>query len=207
MGRPKKVEAELLLAAAQQVVVDRGAAHLTLDAVANDAGVSKASVLYDYKSKDALVHALVTSKFDAAARKIEAAKTAFEDGEDAGIRARLAVANEFRPSVDDRAVAIAVISAMAGNCELREVGRAFYKAAIDDVVRTASSPRGALLAFLAMEGLQRLDYLGFVQWTQEEFDGLLRDIAWLASEIPDTQAGPDDPGDRPPMGPSPKTSP
>lgn len=192
MGRPKKVEAELLLEAAQHVVVDQGAAHLTLNAVANDAGVSKASVLYDYKSKDALIHALVTSKLDAAARKIDTARQALEGSEDAGIRARLAVANEFRPSVDDRAVAIAVISAMSGNAELREVGRAFYKAAIDDVVKTASSPRGALLAFLAMEGIQRLDYLGLVQWTQEEFDTLLRDIEWLCSQTPAVPARPED---------------
>lgn len=182
MGRHKKIEKALLLEAARHVVVDRGAANLTLEAVASDAGISKASVLYDYKSKDALVHALVSSKLDAAAKKIEQAKEALGNGKDAAIHARIAVANEFRPSRDDRSVAIAVISAMAGNAALRETGQAFYRAAVDDVVATASRPRGAMLAFLALEGLYKVDFLGFLEWSQDEFDALLRDIRWLSGQ-------------------------
>ena len=51
MGRKRTIEPDAVLDAAEQVVMRDGAARLTLDAVACAAGISKASVLYDYKTK------------------------------------------------------------------------------------------------------------------------------------------------------------
>lgn len=184
MGRHRKVERDVLLDAAQQVVVDRGAAHLTLDAVASDAGVSKASVLYGYKSKDVLVHSLVTHKLEAAKARVEQAKESLEDPTDSGIRARIAITAKQRLSIDDRSVALAVISAMAGNLALRDAGRAFFKDAVDDVLGTATSRKGAMLAFLALEGLRKLDYLDVYRWSRDEYEAILEDIAWLAGQEP-----------------------
>ena len=55
MGRKRVIDQEQVLDAAQRVVARDGAARLTLDAVAEEAGISKASVIYDYKSKQALI--------------------------------------------------------------------------------------------------------------------------------------------------------
>ena len=47
-----------LLDAARQILVERGAGHLTLDAVAELAGVSKGGLLYHFPSKPALIEGL-----------------------------------------------------------------------------------------------------------------------------------------------------
>lgn len=52
---------ESLLASAARVVKEDGAAHLTLDRVAREAGVSKGGLLYHFPTKDALVTALLES--------------------------------------------------------------------------------------------------------------------------------------------------
>src|SRR5665213_38778 len=49
-----------ILDAAQQVVLRDGVGHLTLDAAAAEAGLSKGGVLYHYPTRDALVAAMVT---------------------------------------------------------------------------------------------------------------------------------------------------
>ncbi|HFL8188134.1 TPA: helix-turn-helix domain-containing protein [Stenotrophomonas maltophilia] len=55
MGRRKSIDPQHVLDAAERVVAQVGAARLTLDAVAAEAGVSKASVVYDFQSKAGLI--------------------------------------------------------------------------------------------------------------------------------------------------------
>ncbi len=49
-----------ILDAAEQIVLRDGVGHLTLEASATEAGLSKGGVLYHYPSRDALVAAMVT---------------------------------------------------------------------------------------------------------------------------------------------------
>lgn len=48
-----------ILDAAQQVAAERGAGHVTLDAVAKAAGLSKGGVLYHFPNKDSLVNGML----------------------------------------------------------------------------------------------------------------------------------------------------
>ena len=57
MGRLRIIDRDAVLTAAERVVRRDGAARLTIEAVAAEAGISKASVLYDYKTKQALIKA------------------------------------------------------------------------------------------------------------------------------------------------------
>jgi AcrR family transcriptional regulator len=64
MNAAKKTKAqsatrEALLQAASQVVMDKGIESLTLNAVAQQAGVSKGGLLYHFPNKDALIGGLV----------------------------------------------------------------------------------------------------------------------------------------------------
>ncbi|MDV1102126.1 TetR/AcrR family transcriptional regulator [Raoultella ornithinolytica] len=60
MGRKKEISTDSILDAAEQVIGQIGVAKLTIDAVAAQARISKASVLYVHKTKQALLEALVT---------------------------------------------------------------------------------------------------------------------------------------------------
>lgn len=63
MGKAEKTRGKLL-DAGRRIALDEGAAQLTLDQVAERAGVSKGGVLYHFGSKSALLEALVTSFLD-----------------------------------------------------------------------------------------------------------------------------------------------
>ena len=52
---------ENLLVAAETVIIEKGFAHLTLEAVAAQANLSKGGLLYHFPTKDALIEALVTT--------------------------------------------------------------------------------------------------------------------------------------------------
>ena len=61
-----------LLEAAGRVVLERGAAGLTLEAVADAAGLSKGGLLYHYASKEALLTAMVQRLVDVTEERIDA---------------------------------------------------------------------------------------------------------------------------------------
>ena len=59
MSRPPSIDRGQVLDAAEAIVVQRGAAELTLDAVAQAVGVSKGGIQSCYGTKDKLIAALV----------------------------------------------------------------------------------------------------------------------------------------------------
>ncbi len=183
MGRKRSIEPDAVLDAAEKVVIRDGAARLTLDAVACAAGISKASVLYDYKNKHALIKAVVERRV-AAYRACEREAAAEMGGaEDAAIRSRIAVASDSLTD-EDRAVALGLLASLAQEAELREpIARAFGER-IAEVRRTSRNPRGALLAFLALEGLMSLEWLGLHTWAPEERARLISEIGWLVDQTP-----------------------
>lgn len=61
---PRPSSRESIIDAAEAVVVEAGAAHLTLDAVAAKAGISKGGLMYHFPSKDALLKAMVSRLMD-----------------------------------------------------------------------------------------------------------------------------------------------
>jgi AcrR family transcriptional regulator len=67
---------KILIEAAEKVVLEAGAGHLTLDAVAAKAKVSKGGLMYHFPNKDALLRAMVAhlvERFDAMQAKEQSA--------------------------------------------------------------------------------------------------------------------------------------
>jgi AcrR family transcriptional regulator len=62
MSRPSCKEA--ILEAAEEIVIETGAAHLTLDAVAECAKVSKGGLMYHFPSKESLLQAMISRLMD-----------------------------------------------------------------------------------------------------------------------------------------------
>lgn len=56
-GRPSK--RDFILERAEQLVQDKGAAHLTFDGLTTVTGISKGGLLYHFESKDALISAML----------------------------------------------------------------------------------------------------------------------------------------------------
>lgn len=57
MSRPNSKDA--ILDAVEQIVAQRGAAHLTLEAVAKQCGISKGGLIYNFPTKECLIQAML----------------------------------------------------------------------------------------------------------------------------------------------------
>lgn len=181
MGRTRVIDQDLLLDAAEAVVARDGAAKLTLDSVAAEAGVSKASVVYDHKTKQALIDALVHRALARDNAFNLAAAEALGNVDAKVIRGRITAASQPLPP-QQRAVALSLCSALAQDAALRQSMQSNQAQVIAALQRDAAQPRSALLAYLALEGLKLLESLDFHTFPKKERDRLLRDIEGLVDQ-------------------------
>ncbi|MHC5654972.1 TetR/AcrR family transcriptional regulator [Stappia sp.] len=184
MGRKRTICREALLDAVARVVTRDGATRLTLEAVATEAGISKASVLYDFGNKSALIRALIERKV--AEKEGDARRVAESLGgaPNAVVHGRIALAAD-PVSNQDRAMTFGLLAALAQEEELCEPIRQAYSDVLCDIRSTSQNPRGAMLAFLALEGLRSMEWLGLHSWAPEERATLLSEIGWLVEQRPD----------------------
>jgi AcrR family transcriptional regulator len=180
MARPRVIDQDQVLDAAEAVVGRGGAAHMTLDAVAAEAGISKASVVYDFKSKQNLIKAVIERKVRLEEERIRVAVEDQGARPNAELVGRIAVASDA-PNDETRAVALNLCAALAQDADLRIDLKRFYKEQIAAVTGTAERPRMALLVFLALEGFKMLEYFDFYHWPEAERALILEDLAALAS--------------------------
>jgi len=183
MGRKRTIDQQQILDAAERVVARLGATHLTLDAVAEEAGISKASVIYDFKTKQALIAAVVQR----AVRNDNAFNQSMTESlgpvPSAVIRGRIAAAAQPLPD-EFRAVALNLCAALAQDAQLRTAIQANQTSVVDAIAATAASPRGARLAYLALEGLKLLESLDYHTWPEADRREILADIEWLVDTKP-----------------------
>lgn len=189
MGRHRTIDREAVLDAAERVVNREGAAHLTLEAVATEAGISKASVLYDYKTKRALIRAVIERRVATGNAEIQAHVDARAGQPDAQIRGRLDATSRFF-SDEERTVVLNLCAALAQDAELREPIQQTYREVIAKVTGTSTHPRGAMLAFLAAEGLMLMELFGLHSWPADERERLVAEIGWLVDQTPASPAQP-----------------
>ena len=163
--------AERLLDAAERLVVERGAAHLTLDAVAAEAGVSKGGLLYHFPSKAALLDGMVQRHL----REVDerAAQHAMTNWSGPGspppelfFAARMRVALEKGSS--HRAIGAAMLAAAAANPTLLDPCRQRAREAIDEMAQLPLGFDRAAILHLAGDGLILAELLHLSPVTAQE---------------------------------------
>lgn len=99
--RKRDQSREEILQAARRVLLRNGIGAMTLDAVANEVGMSKTGLYYYFPSKDALVFELVYGVFEAQAKAIRGGVEQASDGGGA-LRAIIdGTVTAFAPRLDD----------------------------------------------------------------------------------------------------------
>lgn len=183
MARPRLIDQNDILDAAERAVVRNGAANLTLDAVAIEAGISKASVIYDYKTKHQLMKAVIERRIASEEKRVGQIIADLGAVKNAAIHGQIAAA-ALVPADDARAVALNIGAALALDHELRQPIEEYYSRLIAAIQETSGNSRGSMLAFLALEGLRTLEWQDFHAWPDDERRRILQDIAWLADAEP-----------------------
>lgn len=183
MGRKRVIDRDHILDAAERVTGRDGAVNLTLDSVALEAGVSKGSVVYDHKTKHALIGAIVQRALARDNAFNTACAEHIGDVDSRVVRGRIAAAANPLPT-EQRAIALSLCAALAQDASLREAMQHNQSSVITAVLDDAAVPRGALLAYLALEGLKLLESLDFHVFPRTERSRLLREIDWLVDLDP-----------------------
>jgi AcrR family transcriptional regulator len=185
MARTRKIIADDILDAAERVVTRSGAAGLSIDAVAQEAGVSKSRVVYDHKCKADLLEALVDRQMSREHERIAKAIAEHADTPHPELFARIAVYGQ-KPDDTDKAVVLALSASMPGQEELQTRMREWAATALE-AMASGPRPKAALMAFLALNGLTCLELFGFHQWDETERSTILDDLRTIYATFPEDQ--------------------
>ncbi len=176
---------EIILDAAEAVVLADGAAHLTLDAVAESAKVSKGGLLYHFPNKEALLQAMI----DRQVRRIESARLqAMQDlppqrGRE--LKACVLMAGDARLH-SERRLGCATLAATANNPQALEPIRAAHRRRLDWITEGSRADglpfeRAAIIA-LAVDGLCLLEILQLSPFDTAQRQRIIADLLQLVDE-------------------------
>lgn len=152
-----------ILDAAERVVLREGPAHLTLDAVAAEASLSKGGVLYHFASKDDLIHGMVARLIEQFERELEQHCEA--DPKEAGRKTRayldglLSPVSQNLPPESDR-ICAALLAAVVSSPSLLDPVREQFRVWQARVVNDGLDPVTATVVRLASDGLWLAELLG-----------------------------------------------
>ena len=143
-----------ILTAAEQVVLERGVAALTLDAVAEAAGLSKGGLIYHFESKEALIRAMIARIGTCMQERMD--KLTAADGAPGGwTRAYLGAAFPPRGTPDDQDAMreAALIAALGYDPALMAPYAAQYAGWVEQQKADGIDPILAAIVRLAADGL------------------------------------------------------
>ena len=178
-----------ILAAAAALAKEKGAAHISIEAIAQRAGVSKGGLLYHFPKKAALIQALVElhlAEMEATLADVETSS---------GQRQTNAVARAFielnRDQVcNQKGMHGGILLAFAENPHLLDPMRSFEKRLVERIRRTAADRELSLLAMLVIQGMRSLNLFEANELAGDECAAVLdRVLTMLDSNEEDTGKG------------------
>jgi len=152
---PRGARAQILAAAAE-LAKETGAGHISIDAIARRAGISKGGLLYHFPKKNDLIRALVEQHLsDIEALIAEAEDDAASGRRNAVARAYLEINREKMCS--HKQAPDGVLMALAESPSLLDPVRAHEKRLVARIRDTASDAELSIAALLVVEGMKALD--------------------------------------------------
>lgn len=175
---------DLILKAAARVIAKRGPAHLTLDAVAREAGLSKGGLLYNFPTKQSLVQGMILDHVERFRSEYERLR-AERNGPNSAISAMIGAQ---RTTGVERGTGLAMLAGIAENPDLLSPLREEACQALTDVRESATDPMIATLAWLAINGLEFLDLLDVSPFEGEERKRIEERLVELVEATPGQNA-------------------
>lgn len=171
---------ERVLEAAERVVTEVGAARLTLDGVAQSAGVSKGGLLYHFPSKESLLGALAQRYVDSMDSCIGAAKGGLADDSSRDLKA--CILGVLGSDPRSKSMGAVLLATAANDLTLLEVIRERIAEYTAEIEATSSDfPRAAIVS-LAIDGLKTRESLRISPFTPAQREEIVKELLEMADE-------------------------
>jgi len=179
MARPRSIDRDKLLDAAERIVHKVGPAGLTIDAVAQAAGVTKGGVQYCFGTKDQMIEAL----FRRWLAEFETCMERFAEGRNdprSLVQAYVAaIGQTYRAANERSSVMLALLMQSEGRLEQC---RQWYQEQFDRMKLTSGKQQRLRLAFLAAEGAFMLRCFGFAEIGDKDWQTIFHNIESILLE-------------------------
>jgi AcrR family transcriptional regulator len=172
-----------ILAAAAELAKEKGAAHISIEAIAQRAGLSKGGLLYHFPKKDALIQALVEQHLAEVEAELAGAEaTNGHHRSNAVARAFVGVSQNALCQHKEKLNGL--LLAFAENPHLLDPLRAHQRRVVERIRATAADRDLSLIAMLVIAGIRNLDLFeaGDVLSDDERRAVIDRLLALLANE-------------------------
>jgi AcrR family transcriptional regulator len=178
-GRPRSIDRDKVLDAAEALVAQTGAAALSFEAVAKAAGITKSGVQYCFGTRENLIRSMIQRWGDSFERDVMQ-----RIGEDRSprsvIRGHLEATRDGDESEYSRSAAM--MTALLQRPDQVAATRAWYTSRLSRLDMTDRADRRAALAFLAGEGAFMLRTFGLIDLDDAQWDALFADMLSVAGE-------------------------
>lgn len=181
LGRPRTIDRDKVLDAAETVVAETGAAGLTIDAVARTAGITKGGVQYCFGTKEGLITAMLDrwcAAFDDRVAELQ--------GDTPGPLAHLRAYVEAGQEADenDSSRSAVMLATLLQNSEQLASTRKWYGEKLDGIDPASEAGRKARLVFAAAEGVFFLRSFRLLELEDEEWRSIYADLLALLPRPP-----------------------
>lgn len=171
---------EAILDAAEAVVLENGGGHITLDAVAKKAGVSKGGLFYNFPTKEALLEAMIVRYAERLREDRSRPRAAMPDEPTRDIRAYVLSALD-RDSTEKR-MGVALLAAVAHDLQMLEPAKLVYRRMLDDIVASSPRPERAIVISLATDGLWLMELLGVCPLDDKQREQVMAELLRMTEE-------------------------
>ena len=171
---------ERILEAAERVVGDVGAARMTLEGVAQAAGVSKGGLLYHFPTKEALLGALAKRYVEGMVDCVEQAKMGESRPHD--LRACIVGVLDPQQRAKVRGMGAALFAAAANDLTLLEVIRERIAHFMGQLEESNVDFARAAIVTLAIDGLIMRESLRISSFTDEQRERVVQQLLQIADQ-------------------------
>jgi AcrR family transcriptional regulator len=173
---------ERILEAAERVVGDVGAARMTLDGVAQAAGVSKGGLLYHFPSKESLLGALAKRYVESMTDCVEQAKSGTGETEGRDLKACIVGILAQQPRAKIAGMGAALFAAAANDLALLEVIRERIAQYTKQIENSNVDFARAAIVTLAIDGLMMRESMRISCFTEEQRERVVQQLLQIADE-------------------------
>lgn len=176
----KSSSCERIMDAAEQVVLQEGASHMTMDAVAAKAGVSKGGLIYHFPSQRDLLQAMLQRFIDHIETRMADARAKLPESPTREIKAY--VLAWFTLGSEYRRTASALLATVTREPELLKTVRQKHRDIMAKIIEVAPNQERAMILSLATEGMWMSELLDISPLADSERGRIKRALLQLADE-------------------------